>query len=200
MRPARIISVLFHPVFMPLAGVFILLNYGGWLNLLPPEGKRYIFLVVVLSTVVLPLIMMPILLKTKIISNYLLTESSERRIPLLIVALLYLVGAFVLQKIDAPVILSLFLNGSSMVILTVAIINWRWKISTHMAGIGGVTGMVLAISIRWMLNEEMVLAILFLAGGLTGYARLREDDHTPAQVYVGYLVGFGINFLLIRMI
>jgi hypothetical protein len=185
---------------MPLVGVFILLTYGGWLNMLPQEGKKYIYLVVLLTTLILPLSIMLILMRTKVITSYLLTEKAERRIPLLIVALLYLIGAFILQKVDAPVILSLFLNGSSMVVLAVAIFNWKWKISNHMAGIGGVTGMVLAISLRWMLNEQLIIAILFLAAGLTGYARLKEDDHTPAQVYVGYLLGLGINFLLIRLI
>lgn len=185
---------------MPLVGVFILLTYGGWLNLIPVEGKEFIYLVVALTTLVLPLAIMPILLKTKVITSYLLTDKNERRIPLLLVALLYLIGAFLLQKLDAPVILSLFLNGSSMVILAVAIFNWRWKISNHMAGIGGVTGMVLAISLRWMINEQLIIAILFLVAGLTGYARLKDDDHTPAQVYVGYLLGLSINFILIRLI
>jgi len=69
-----------------------------------------------------------------------------------------------------------------------------------MAGIGGVTGMVLAISMRWMLNEQLIIAILFLVAGITGYARLKDGDHTPAQIYVGYVVGLGINFLLIRLI
>jgi hypothetical protein len=185
---------------MPLAGVFILLTYGGWLNLIPAESKKYIYLVVLLTTVILPLAIMPILLKTKIITSYLLTNTDERRIPLMMVALFYLTAAFILQKVDAPVILSLFLNGSSMVVLSVAIFNWKWKISNHMAGIGGVTGMVLAISMRWMLNVQLIIAVLFMIAGLTGYARLKNDDHTPAQVYGGYLLGLVINFLLIRLI
>ena len=185
---------------MPLTGVFILLTYGGWLNMLPTEGKMYIYIVVGITTLILPIVMMPILIRTKIITSYLLKEQTERRIPFLIIALLYLIGAFVLQRVDAPIIISLFLNGSSMVVLLVAIVNWRWKVSAHMAGIGGVTGMVLAISFRWMLNEQLLIAVLFMIAGLTGYARLRNDDHTPGQVYIGFLIGFFINFLLIRII
>lgn len=200
MQPSRIISILFHPLLMPMAGVFILLTYGGWLNMLPAHGKSYIYLVIGFTTIFMPLAVMPILVKTKVINNYLLTDKNERRIPLLMVALFYLTGAFVLQKVDAPVILSLFLNGSSMVVLTVAIVNWRWKISIHMAGVGAVTGMVLAISMRWMLNEQVIIAILFLIAGLLGYARLKDSDHSPAQVYIGYLIGLTINFMLIRLI
>ena len=200
MRLTKIISVIFHPVFMPLIGVYILLTYGGWLNLLPSEGKKYIYFVVLLTTVILPLSIMPILYRTKVITSYLLSDKNERRIPLLIIALLYLVGAFILQKVDAPVILSLFLNGSSMVVLAIAIFNWQWKISIHMAGIGGVTGMVLAIAMRWILNIQLIIAILFFVAGLIGYSRLKNDDHSPGQVYVGYLVGLIINFVLIRLI
>jgi membrane-associated phospholipid phosphatase len=199
-RPSRLISVLFHPVIMPIAGVIILLTHGGWLNLIPVEGKRYIYLIVGITTLVLPLIMMPILLRLKVITNLQLREKEERRIPLLIMAMLYLIGAYALQRMDGPVLVALFLNGSSMVLLTIAIFNWKWKVSTHMAGIGGVTGMVFAISMRWMLNEQVIIGVLFLIAGLIGYARLKEDDHTPGQVYVGYLIGFFINFMLIRFI
>ena len=185
---------------MPLAGIFILLSYGGWLSMLPTASKTTIYLTVLVTTLILPSAIMPVLLRTKVITNYQLTDKTERRIPLLLIALLYLIGAFTLQRVDAPVILSLFLNGSSMVVLAVAIFNWRWEISIHMAGIGGLTGMVLAITMRWMLNEQRIIAILFLVAGLTGYARLKDDDHSPAQVYIGYLLGLGINFLLIRLI
>ena len=113
MKPSFILSVLFHPILMPLAGVFILLSYGGWLNMLPRDGKIYIYVVVGITTLILPIMMMPILMRTKIITSYLLKEQTERRIPYLIIALLYLVGAFILQKVDAPIIISLFLNGSS---------------------------------------------------------------------------------------
>ncbi|MDD4645856.1 MAG: hypothetical protein PHY99_07705 [Bacteroidales bacterium] len=200
MKLSRIISVLFHPVFMPLAGVFILLTYGGWLNQLSTGGKSYIYLITLITTVILPLAIMPVLLKTRIISDYMLVKREERRIPLLLIALFYLAGAFILQRIDAPIIVPLFLNGSALVILSLVVINWKWKISMHMAGIGGVTGMVLSISMRWLLDIKGVVAILFLIAGVTGYARLQDDDHTPAQVYMGYLVGFLINFLLIWLI
>ena len=200
MRPSRIISVVFHPVFMPLIGVCLLLNYGGWLTEIDPSGKRSIYLIVSLTTLMMPLLIMPVLLKTKIIHSYLLVDREERRIPLLLTALMYLTGAYLLQRVDAPILLSLFLNGSSLIILSLVVINWRWKISMHMAGIGGVTGMLLAISIRWMLEVEPIIAILFLVAGFVGFARLKDNDHSPAQVYAGYLLGFGVNFLLILLV
>lgn len=200
MRSARVISFLFHPLFMPLAGVFILLTFGGWLSTIPPEGKRFIYLVTGISTLVVPLLAVPLLVRFRVVTDLRMPDISERRVPLLIMAMLYLACAYILQRAQAPFILSLFLNASSLVVLIVAVINWRWKISTHMAAIGAVTGMALSVSLRMMLGYQLLLALLFVISGLTGYARLREDDHTPAQVYAGYLVGFAVNFIVIRLI
>ncbi len=185
---------------MPMAGIFLLLTFGGWLNMLPVEAKSYVYLVTGFTTLLMPVALMPVLKKRKLISSYYFVEREERRIPLLLVAFFYLAGAFILQKAKAPAVIPVFLNGCSMVVLACALINWKWKISTHMAAIGGVTGMVLAISMRWLLDLQVIIGILFLLAGLIGFARLRLSQHTPAQVYSGYLVGIIITFLLIRLI
>lgn len=200
MRPARILSVILHPVLMPMAGMFILLTFGGWLSMMPVEAKRYIYLITGITTIALPMTLMPLLKFKKIISAYSLSEAGERRIPLLIFAFLYLAGAWILQKVQAPLIFALFLNGSSMIILVCTLINWKWKISIYMAALGGLTSMIMAVGFRWMLNPEIILAVLFILAGLAGYARLKLDQHTPAQVYVGYVMGFIINFLIMRLL
>jgi hypothetical protein len=46
----------------------------------------------------------------------------------------------------------------------------------------------------------VVVGILFLIAGVIGFARLSEDDHTPGQIYAGYLMGLIMNFLLIWLI
>jgi len=200
MRLARILTFLLHPVIMPLAGVFILLTYGGWLSLMPPVAKRYIYLITAITTLVIPLLILPLLKHKKIISGYHLSDHRERRIPLLLVAFLNLAGAWILQRAGAPLVFALFLDASSMIILGCTLITWKWKISTHLAGIGGLTGMVMAVSLKWTLNLEIITGILFLLSGLSGFARLKLDQHTPAQVYAGYLLGFGISFFVMRMI
>ena len=200
MKAARIISYLFHPLIMPLAGVVILLNTGSWLVLLPPEASRYIYLVVTMTTIILPLSAMPLLKNRSWIHSYLLEDKKERRIPLLVGAFFYLAGAFVLQQVHAPMIFSLFLNASSMIILLMALLTWKWKISNHMAAMGSLTGLILALSYRWLANMEWVLIVLFLLTGVIGMARLKLNTHRPFEIYAGYLIGFTVSFLLIRFI
>ncbi len=168
--------------------------------MMPPQAKGYIYMVIGITTLALPLAIMPLLRFRKVITSYQLREVSERRLPLLIMAFLYLTGAFILQRARAPMVFAVFLNGSSMVILGCALLSWRWKISNHMAGIGGVIGLILAVTLQWMLDTEFVLVILIMVAGMIGFARLKLDEHTPAQVYAGFLLGFLVNFFLIRMI
>jgi hypothetical protein len=50
MRLARILSFIFHPVFMPMAGIFILLTFGGWMSMMPAVAKTYIYFVTVITS------------------------------------------------------------------------------------------------------------------------------------------------------
>jgi hypothetical protein len=183
-----------------MAGIAILLTLGGWLVLLPSEAKRYVFLVVALTTIILPLSVLPVLKSRRVITSYMMPTREERKIPLLLVSFFHLMGAFILQKADAPVILTLYLNGNSMILLACALINWKRKISVFLAAWGGITGMVLALTIKWMINLQLIIGILFILSGIAAFARLRLEKHTPAEVYAGYLTGFAVNFLLIFLI
>ena len=200
MKMARFFSYLAHPVIMPLVGVIILFRGINWMGMLPMETRIYTYLIVFISTLLLPLLAMPVFKSTKVISDYFMPTAEERIIPLLLISCLYMVGAFALQKIHSPMIFPLFLNSSSIVVLLCALISWKWKISTHMAGIAGLIGLILAISMKWMIDLRLILAALILAAGIIGWARLKMGSHTPAQIYAGFGLGFTLVFLLIRYI
>lgn len=200
MRAIRIISILLHPVLMPLVGVFLLFTFGGWLPTLPFEAKAYVYLVIIVTTILMPVTLMPLMKKLKLIPDYRFAERDDRKIPLLLLAFFYLCGAFILQKANAPAIIPMFLNGLSLVILGCALVNWRWKVSIYMAALGALNGMILGLSFLWMINLQWVIALLFVLAGIAGYARLKGGHHTPAQVYGGYLIGLSINLLLLLLI
>jgi len=68
-------------------------------------------------------------------------------------------------------------------------INYFWKISLHMLGMGGLTGVFLGFALRIGIDIFPFLAFLIFLSGLVGYARLKVNSHNPPQVYVGYIVG-----------
>jgi len=73
--------------------------------------------------------------------------------------------------------------------LNVIIVPW-WKISSHLIGLGGITGLATSIFLRLGADISIWLMIILFISGITGFARLRLQAHTPAQVYSGYIAGF----------
>ena len=72
------------------------------------------------------------------------------------------------------------------------LINFRWKISAHAAGVAGVVALLIRI-IRDGLPQDGAFLWLLIAIGLSGIlgtARVWLGRHTAWQVIAGYAVGF----------
>ena len=67
-----------------------------------------------------------------------------------------------------------------------------------MMGIGGLIGCTLSVCYNIKgLNPFVLFIILFILAGCLGVSRLVLKRHTPAQVYIGFLVGFVISYLCV---
>ena len=69
-RLARMVSFVFHPLFMPLYGLVILLSAPTFLKYLPPAAKRVLFLVLLVNNVLIPLLLLPFLRIRNFITSY----------------------------------------------------------------------------------------------------------------------------------
>jgi membrane-associated phospholipid phosphatase len=85
----------------------------------------------------------------------------------------------------------------SLSLIATSLINLVWKVSAHMVGIGGVIGAVIALSVQLDTDFFYILSSLILLAGLLGYSRLKLNAHTPAQVYLGFVVGFLPQMIII---
>ncbi len=120
----------------------------------------------------------------------------ERKIPYLVTAIFYFIEFYFLIKTDIPKIIIWMMAGASLLVLSVLLINLFWKISAHMAGIGGLIGMMIGISFRLQIDLHLILVLLFLIAGLVGFARLKLSAHSSAEVYAGFLLGIFIELIL----
>ncbi len=183
-----------------MAGISFILFYSGlYITMLPHEAKQLIVLIVALGTLALPLAMVSFFKMSHFISNFYISDRRERVLPLIISAILYYIAYRVLHMLHTPYIVQKFILASTVAIFLTSIISMRWKISIHGVGIGGIMGMFGALS---MVSTSMLpfFLISILLAGVVGYARIRLNAHTPAQVYAGILLGFGVilgMFLLV---
>lgn len=60
-----------------------------------------------------------------------------------------------------------------------------------MTAIGALCGFILSIGMHYPGQLSGVLMVVILLSGLLGTCRLYLNKHTPAQVYAGFLLGFG---------
>ena len=194
---AKTFSFLFHPLFMPTAGILILFNTQTVLSYLPFEAQKIIFLIVFISTAVLPLTFIPFYFIQKIIKSIFLEERKERLVPFFITAVLYFFAYYLLVRLGAPVTINLFILASACTVFLLFLLSFKWKISAHMTGIGGLTGTLIAFSFRLQINLEYFIMAAILVSGLLGYSRLKLKSHHPFEVYSGWLIGLVLTGVLI---
>jgi hypothetical protein len=199
-KAARIISVIFHPVFMVFYGLTILLFAPTFLGYLPLELKKILFLVVIVNNVMVPLALLPIFRYRNLISSYDIEDRSERIVPLLTASILYCTTSFIIFRFQIPFLLKSFIFATSVLSIIVSVINFWWKISIHSVGAGAMTATVIVLSLKMHTPLTGHLIASILISGLILSARLKLNSHNLSQVWIGFftgLLGIGLFILLV---
>lgn len=193
---ARVTSIVFHPLLIPTLGFFLLFNSGFYFAILPWSVKKFILLVVFLSTCVLPALSIGLLaLSPKFDVN--MEKNTDRVLPLMLSSVFYYLGYLILERLPIFSIYNFFILASILVQIALLVISLKWKISAHSAAIGGLVGVFFGLSFRLQENPILILALLVLVAGMVGTARLILGKHTSSQVYTGFLLGFLVMNLVI---
>jgi len=199
-RLARILSFIFHPLFMPLYGLVILMSAPTFLKYLPPAAKRVLFLVVLVNNVLVPLLLLPFLRMRNFISSYHLEDRRERIVPMLTASMLYFTTSFIVLRYQIPFFLKSFIFATAVLSIVVSMINFWWKISIHAAGAGALTATVFSLWVKMYTPLPWHLAAVLALSGFILAARLKLNSHDPLQVWLGYLTGLLIIILFILLI
>ncbi len=156
-------------------------------------------MVVLFTTGILPLLSVALLaLKPKF--DISLSKVSDRLMVLLFTSAFYYLGFVLLDRIKAYPVFKLVMIASVLVIIALLLISFKWKISSHMAALGGITGAVLALAFRTGINPVFSVLVIVLAAGLTGTSRLIVQKNSLAQVVAGYFLGLIIVYLVIYFV
>ena len=184
--------MVFQPLLMPSL-VFGLLFFGvPQATSLPEVFKVQIFYLVVIATLLIPMVIMLGLRWSGFVKSLHFEEKSDRRLPFLLVTLFYVLTTYYLkQKTELDPILW---QGMGVITTAVALltgVTYFWKMSAHLTGIGGVVAVagILGLYFPSMTVAYLLVATLVLGGGVAS-SRLYLDAHSPAEIYVGFLVGF----------
>lgn len=193
---ARVISLIFTPFYLPLVGIALLLTFT-FLNGLPTKYKLLLAATVYLMTVFIPTILIFLYRLVRGWSLQELGQKHHRIVPYAISITCYLACIWLLDRVHVNheiiciIIAALIIQAASIVV------NFFWKISTHTAAIGGVTGALVAYGLLFEFNPVGWLCLTILISGIVGSARIILRQHSLAQVVGGYFLGVACAFATI---
>jgi len=188
---ANFLTTVLSPLLMPTYGVFLAL-WVSVLCLLPYGTRVSVLLMCMGITCILPLIFLGVLRHFKLVKDLHVEVREQRLIPYLFTAMCYMVAAYYLYYSHSPQWFVMFMVGSGVTVLVMVLINLKWKISAHMAGIGGVIALIYQIHVMGLSAFDLLwlLCFLVIVAGVLGSARLALKRHDLWQVLAGVIVGF----------
>jgi hypothetical protein len=197
---AKVISVLFHPVFMPLLGFWLMFSAETEIrDLTDPRVLQGIYLLLMVL-IAAPVLSTLVLYSFRFIRSMDLQNPKERLSPFLTTFLFYAMAYYMLAKGKAyihPVVFSAFSGALSCMALGL-LITLRYKISMHAMSVAGVAGMLYALTDVVFYRHHEVIAVVMAAIGVVGAARVIRKVHSVDQVFLGALAGFVFQYLFVR--
>ena len=195
----KLISVLFHPILLPIAAtiVFFILNN----DTINTKAQLTIISTVAIGTYLVPLIMLFVLKRRKLIQNLEVRSINERKIPIIFMTVLFYILGKSFNSIENLIYLSqLFLGSSLALSICYFLLLKNLKISLHMIGIASFISFVTIYSIQTKSNITLFLAILFLLAGIIANARLKLKEHSLKELSLGFLTGICSQILIFAIL
>lgn len=185
------------PLFMPVYGILLILHLSV-LTYVSPGVKLLTAGVLLGINAILPMALIYLLKFLGIVHDVALNGRKERLLPYIITISGYLCSAWFLASRGAPHWVWMMFLGGGVTAFINLIINFRWKISAHSAGIAGVVAMLFVVNAVGIPQQPMLWWIIgsLLTAGILGSSRIYLGRHTLFQVLAGYVAGFVPVFVL----
>ncbi len=202
--PAKIVSYLLHPLFIPTYIFFWLVSrFPFQFEGITPQVLFFREFNVFWMTAFFPAFSVFLLWRLKLIDNILLRTSRERIVPYIITMVFYWWMWYLSRSSafsDQPPALRYFYFGIFLTTVFGLIINSFNKISMHAMGIGGALAFVFVVC---FLNQTLLgvdVCFITLLSGLVCTSRLLLNTHTTGEVYVGLFIGILCQLLAVLVL
>lgn len=188
---AKLISIVFHPLFVPIYIIlFLLYVHPSVFVGFPTEKKLLVFFQSILPYVALPLITVLLLKALNFIDTILLTTQKDRIIPYIACNLWYFWIAYVwYNQPDYPreiIVLSITIFIASVI---GQLANIYMKISMHAIAMGVLLSFILFLAMIDPSGAGLYISVAIIITGLVCSARFIASDHRPKEIYGGLLAG-----------
>lgn len=188
---AHIISVIFHPLFVPVYVTYLLvfvhpLLFTGYDN----AAKWRLVATVFVNLTLFPALTVFLCWRLKFIDSIKMNTQKERIIPLAAAMIFYFWGWYVLRNLnEMPDLFKQFLLGCFITIIAAWLANIYYKVSLHALGMGGLVSFIAILIFSFDGGSGQYLVMALLIAGIVCSARLILSSHNSFEVYSGLFLG-----------
>jgi len=198
-KAAQVVSIIFNPLYLPILGMIILFVFS-YLSMLSWQYKLQVLITVFFFTIMLPSYMIYWYRRYHGWTMAELAVKERRMVPYIVSIVCYLACYYIMNMLRIPRFMGNIILVSLVVQLICGMINSWWKVSTHSAASGAVTGALIAFSLIFGFNPVWWLCLTILLSGMVGTSRMILRQHTLAQVLVGFAIGFVVAFVVLLFV
>ena len=197
LRVARITSIVFTPFSIPFLA-FLVLFLFSYLRIMPILYKGIVLGIVYCFTILTPTITIFLFRKINGLARQELSERKKRYVPILLTIISYVFCLLMMRKLNIPWYMTGIIFVSLVISIICILVNLKWKLSEHMAGMGGIIGGLVSFSALFSYNPVVWLCLFILIAGILGSARIVLGHHTLGEVLSGFVVGLVCSFLILH--
>ncbi len=188
MKIPQFISVILHPIVIPTIG--LMLYFLVTPITFESNQKLGVLSLVFIVTYIIPLLILVLFKKLKLIDSYKTATIQERKLPIAIMLVVfYLLGNTLNYIPNFNEIAMLFYATSLGLVVLYIIFHFQIKASIHLLSLGIFTGFFMVLSIIHNQSYLVIIMVTLLLSGIVASARLHLKAHTPKEVYIGYFTG-----------
>ena len=196
-RTARVISAIFTPFSIPFLAFLILLLFS-YLRIMPIQYKLIVLGVVYCFTILMPTLTIFLFRKINGFSPEDLGERKRRFMPFLLTITSYVFCLVMMHRLNIPWYMTGIILAALIMMVICIVVNLKWKLSEHMAGVGAIVGGLVSFSALFGYNPVWWLCLFILIAGVLGTARIILQHHTLGEVLVGFAVGLICSLLVLH--
>ena len=197
LRVARITSIVFTPFSIPFLA-FLVLFLFSYLRIMTILYKGIVLGIVYCFTILTPTITIFLFRKINGFARQELSERKKRYVPILLTIISYVFCLLMMRKLNIPWYMTGIIFVSLVISIICILVNLKWKLSEHMAGMGGIIGGLVSFSALFSYNPVVWLCLFILIAGILGSARIVLGHHTLGEVLSGFVVGLVCSFLILH--
>jgi hypothetical protein len=199
---AKIVSLIFHPIFLPIyLLIFTIYLPVNQMLRYPIEFKIYLLGYTIIINLIIPIISLWIFKKYHIIDNFEIFKADQRTIPYLLMFALFSFTAISLSNIEMlHPIFGLLFSISAAVVAMIAILNRFFKISAHSASSAAAVVWFFIVFKELNFNSILFFILSILILGLVMSSRLILQAHKNIEVWMGMTVGVLIPLIVYYLI